>query len=169
MELATGTALWRRSGLDPLPIRWALVRCPQGSFRPLAFCCTDEDVAPAQVVAWYVGRWNIEVTCEDVRAHLGFETQRQWSERAIARTTPGLLGLFSLVVLMAQRLHPATLPTRAAAWYPKTEATFADALAAVRHHLWASGHYNTSTPAPELALIPRDLWQRLYDAACYAA
>ncbi len=111
----------------------------------------------------------IEITFEEMRAHLGFETQRQWSDPAIARTTPCLLGLFSLVVLMAQRLHPATLPTRAAAWYPKSEATFADALAAVRHHLWTSRNYDASTPTPELELLPRDLWQRLYDAACYAA
>jgi len=169
VEVATGTALWHRSGLDPLPLRWVLVRCPQGSVRPLACFCPDENVAPAQIVAWYVSRWNVEVTFEEVRAHLGFETQRQWSDLAIARTTPCLLGLFSLVVLMAQRLHPATLPTRAAAWSPKTEATFADALAAVRHHLSTSHHYNASTLAPELELIPRDLWQRLYDAACYAA
>jgi len=169
VELATGTALWHRSGLDPLPLRWVLVRCPQGSVRPLAFFCPDENVAPAQVVAWYISRWNIEVTFEEMRAHLGFETQRQWSDRAIARTTPCLLGLFSLVALMAQRLHPDTLPTRVAAWYPKTEATFADALAAVRHHRWTSQNYNASTPTPELELIPRDLWQRVYDAACYAA
>jgi len=120
-------------------------------------------------LVWVQCVWAIEVTFEELRAHLGFETQRQWSDLAIARTTPCLMGLFSLVVLMAQRLHPATLPTRAAAWYPKTEATFADALAAVRHHLWASSNYNASTPPPELELIPRDLWQRLYDAACYAA
>ena len=169
VDLATGTALWHRSGLDPVPLRWVLVRCPLDSFRPLAFFCTDEHVVPAQLVAWYVSRWTIEVTFEEMRAHLGFATQRHWSDPAIARTTPCLLGLFSLVVLMAQRLHPATLPTRAAAWYPKSQATFADALAAVRHHLWTSRNDDASTPTPELELIPRDLWQRVYDAACYAA
>ncbi len=46
-------------------------------------------------------------------------------------------GLFSLVVLMAHALHPDHLPTRQAAWYPKAEPTFVDALASVHRHLWA--------------------------------
>jgi hypothetical protein len=136
MDLLTGVALWHRDGEDPLPIRWVLLRDPSGKRSPFALFCTDSTVPMLQIVAWYVSRWNIEVTFEEVRAHLGLSTQRQWSTLAIARTTPCLLGLFSLVVLMAHALHPDHLPTRQAAWYPKAEPTFVDALATVRRHLW---------------------------------
>lgn len=169
VELASGTALWYRQGELPLPLRWVLLRDPRGAQPPTALCCTDPAASPAQVVAWFVGRWAIEVTFEEVRAHLGFETQRQWADRAIARTTPCLLGLFSLVALLAHALHPHALPTRQAAWYPKAEATFADALAAVRRHLWRSWNYTMSTDAPDPPPIPHPLWEHLQEAACYAA
>lgn len=169
VEVATGTALWHRRGHAPLPLRWVLVRCPQQTFRPLAFFCTDQAATPAQLLAWYVGRGNIAVTFAEARAHFGFETQRHWSDRAIARTTPCLLGLFSLVTLVARVLHPETLPTRHAAWYAKTDASFADALAAVRRHLWASRIGDTSEAAPEPTLIASPWREALYEAACYAA
>ena len=105
-------------------------------------------------------------------SHQAFETQRQWTTRAVGRTTPCLLGLFSVVVLMAHAAHPDRLPTRQAAWYPKPEATFSDALAAVRRHLWAS-YANQNSPAPPgaplLANPPPQLLSFLVDAACYAA
>jgi len=169
LEVVTDTALWHRRGAAPLPLRWVLVRCPAQTCRPHAFFCTDQDATPERLLAWYVGRWNIEVTFAEARAHLGVETQRQWSDRAIARTTPCLLGLFSLVTLLARVLHPDTLPTRQAAWYPKAEPTFADALAAVRRHLWASRNSATSTPALDHTPIPGPWREALYEAACYAA
>ncbi len=99
--------------------------------------CTDPNADPAQIVQWFVLRWQLEVTFREVRAHLGVETQRQWSHRAIARTTPVLLGLFSWVTLAAHQLqHSEPMPCRAAAWYPKPQPTFSDALALVRCHLW---------------------------------
>src|SRR5918912_576638 len=138
IELATGTALWHTDGSAPLPLRWVLVRHVPGHRPPLALFCTDPSASAEQIVSWYVDRWHIESTFEEVRAHLGLETQREWSTRAVGRATPCLLGLFSLVVLLAHALYPEELPTRRAAWYPKREATFIDALAAVRRHLWAA-------------------------------
>ena len=89
------------------------------------------------MIAAFVNRWPLEVTFEEARAQLGLETQRQWSDRAIERTTPALLGLFSLVVLLAHALYPTgDLPLPQAAWYPKTHATFHDVLALVRRRLW---------------------------------
>jgi hypothetical protein len=169
LEVATGTALWHRTGHDPLPIRWVLLRDPTGTIPPAALCCTDPAVPATQVIAWFVPRWNLEVTFAETRAHLGIETQRQWSTRAIGRTTPCLLGLFSLVVLLAQTLHPERLPTRSAAWYAKDEATFADALAAVRGHLRDRWNYPVSVAAPEMVQIPRPLWNSLTELLCYAA
>jgi hypothetical protein len=122
-----------------------------------------------QIIAWYVSRWNIEVTFQEARTHLGLETQRQWSTLAIVRTTPCLLGLFSLVVLIAQALHPHHLPTRQAAGYPKAEPSFADALAAVRRHLWALR--NSPTPPAALGSLNSStaLLDVLTEVACYAA
>src|SRR5262249_17920993 len=92
-EIVTGTALWYHSGLPPVPIRWLLVRDPSGVRDPQAFLCTDLNATPAQILGWFVQRWSIETTFQEVRDHLGVETQRQWSDLAILRTTPALLGL----------------------------------------------------------------------------
>jgi len=116
-----------------VPVRWVLVRDPLGRFDPQALLCTDLEHAPEQVLRWFVQRWRLEVTFQEARAHLGVETQRQWSDLAIARTTPCLLGLFSLVALLAARLGPAQRRTAASsAWYRKQRPTFSDTLAAAR-------------------------------------
>jgi hypothetical protein len=137
IEIASATAVWRHGGLPVVPIRWVLVRDPENRFAPQALLCTDLDRAPAQIVSWFVRRWSVEVTFQEARAHLGVETQRQWSDKAIARTTPCLLALFSIVTLLAARL-PARERARVttAAWYAKPRPTFVDALAAVRYALW---------------------------------
>ena len=95
VELTSQTAVWYRSGKPPVPLRWVLVRDPQGEFATQALLCTDLAVDPAQILEWFVLRWQLEVTFQEVRTHLGVETQRQWSDHAIARTTPILMGLFS--------------------------------------------------------------------------
>jgi hypothetical protein len=172
LDVATGAALWHTDGCDPLPIRWVLVRDPQARLSPYALFCTDQEVDALMILAAYLQRWNVEVTFEEARAHLGLETQRQWATRAVGRTTPCLLGLYSLVVLMAHAAHPDRLPTRRAAWYPKPEPTFSDALAAARRPLWVTGvNRNAPAPpgAPPLANPPDHLLSFLVDAACYAA
>jgi hypothetical protein len=146
-----------------------LVRHVPGHRPPLALFCTDPTTAAEQVVAQYVDRWHIETAFEEVRAHLGLETQREWSTRAVGRTVPCLLGLFSVVVLLAQVLHPEHLPTRRTAWYAKSEATFIDALAAVRRHLWASRNQPPLDAAPgPVNSTPRTV-DLLIETACYAA
>jgi hypothetical protein len=137
IEIASATAVWRHGGLPVVPIRWVLVRDPENRFAPQALLCTDLDREPTQIVSWFVRRWNVEVTFQEARAHLGVETQRQWSDKAIARTTPCLLALFSIVTLLASRLpirERAQVTTTA--WYAKPKPTFVDALAAVRYALW---------------------------------
>jgi hypothetical protein len=117
VELATGTAVWYHSGLPPVPIRWLLVRDPLGELQPQAFLCTDLDAAAVDILQWFVARWQLEVTFQDARAHLGVETQRQWSDLAILRTTPALLGLFSLVTLWTHDFAADTpLAPATAAW-----------------------------------------------------
>ena len=145
IELTTHTAVWHHSGLPAVPIRWVLIRDPEHRFMPQALLCTDLAQNPAQIIEWFVQRWQIEVTFQEARAHLGVETQRQWSDRAIARTTPCLLALFSIVTLLATRL-PACERRRVAAtaWYLKPQPTFSDALAAVRHAIWREQGLATS-------------------------
>jgi hypothetical protein len=172
LDVATGTALWHTDGCDPLPIRWVLVCDPRGRLTPYALFCTDPAVDALAILAAYLQRWNVEVTFEEARAHLGLETQRQWTTRAVGRTTPCLLGLVSVVVLLAHDAHPDRLPTRQSAWYDKPEPTFSDALAAARRGLWATCvHRNSPAPSgtPPLANPPAQLLSFLVDAACYAA
>jgi hypothetical protein len=169
IEFATGCSLWYRRGLDPVTIRWVLVRCPDDSFQPTALFCSDQRLSAKQIILCFIARWNIEVTFEEMRAYLGFETQRHWSVRAIERTTPCLMGLFSLVVVMAHTRHPEQLPVRQASWYPKEEATFSDALAAVRRDLWANFDYSTSADQDDLHLISETTLRSLLGLACYSA
>jgi hypothetical protein len=168
IEFITGISLWHTPGQDPVVIRWVLVRCPEDSFEPAAFFCSDTFISAKQIIVWFALRWNIEVTFEELRAFLGFETQRQWSDRAIERTTPSLFGIFSLVTIMANVLFPTELPVRQTSWYSKDEATFSDALAAVRKHLWNRLNYKRSSQNPDLFLIPKAALFSLIDSACYS-
>jgi hypothetical protein len=170
VELASGTAVWYHPGLPVVPLRWVLLRDPQGELEPQALLSTVLTVPPRQIVEWFVLRWQLEVTFEEARAHLGIETQRQWSDLAILRTTPALLGLFALVTLFAhQVLQGQPLPVRQAAWYPKALPTFVDTLALVRHQLWPVTFSYLSPPQPEMVEIPRALFDRMTDTLAFAA
>jgi hypothetical protein len=170
VEIASGTALWYRGGVTPVPIRWLLVRDPKGELKPQAFLATDLEARPGDILAWFVSRWQVEVTFEEVRAHLGVETQRQWSDKAILRTTPVLLGLFSIVTLWAHDLSKSRkLKPRTAAWYPKAVLTFSDAIAAVRREIWAHQISFMSRPHRDSIEIPRHIWHRMENALAYAA
>src|SRR5260370_1319714 len=165
----SATTVWYHTGLPPVPIRWVLVRDPRDQFATQPLLCTDLAADPLQIVSWFVLRWQLEVTFREVRAHLGVETQRQWSERAIARTTPALLGLFSLVTLLAHAQIPADAPLRRSTWYVKPFPTFADALALARRRLWTGATFPTSLAESDLVNIPRTLIDHLADLLCYAA
>ena len=171
VELTSQTAVWYRSGKPAVAIRWVLIRDPQGAFDPQALLCTDPAADPTQIIQWFVLRWQLEVSFQEVRAHLGVETQRQWSDLAIARTTPVLLGLFSWTTLAAhllQQEHPIT--QRTAAWYDKPSPTFVDAIALVRRHLWlASEGFSLSAVNTDTQELPASLYHRMVDSLAYAA
>jgi hypothetical protein len=171
VEIASQTAVWYSTGLFAVPLRWVLLRDPQGEFATQALLCTDLEADPEKIVCWFVTRWQLEVTFQEARRHLGFETQRQWSELAIRRTTPALLGLFSLVTLFAHHhmTRRAAGAFRQVAWYRKRHPTFADALALVRKELWASATFHGSPAQSETVKVPRAYLERLTDAVCYAA
>lgn len=162
------TAVWFHNGLPPVPIRWVLIRDPKGVFAPQALLCTDLTLSAEQIVKWFVMRWRVEVTFHEVRTHLGVETQRQWSDLAIARTTPTLLGLFSLVTLLAHtHARHRRLPVRQAAWYAKPLPTFSDALAIVRQELWQHLYFHSSHFQGDVRKIPVRALKCLLYAVCY--
>ena len=171
LELASQTAVWYHCGKPPVPIRWVLVRDPKGELGTKALLCANLTVAPVQIVEWFVLRWQLEVTFQEVRAHLGVETQRQWSDRAIARTTPVLMGLFSWVALAAHRSQEhCPIIQRTAAWYAKPTPTFVDAIALVRRHLWTASYtFSMSAPDSDVDKVPDILYSRLIDSLAYAA
>ena len=145
-DVCSGVGVWYHTGMPVVPLRWVLVRDPSGKRVPQGFLCTDQSVAALQILQWYGRRWSVEVTFREVREHLGVETQRQWNDLAIARTTPLLLALFSLVTLCAHQQHPKPPAHKGgvrepflgyrSAWYDKQTPTFADALASVRLLVW---------------------------------
>ena len=174
VEIASATAVWYSTGLLAVPVRWVLIRDPEGGFKTQALLCTDLEADPEEILSWFVMRWQLEVTFQEMRRHLGFETQRQWSDMAVRRTTPALLGLFSLATLIAHRQmkQAAGALRRQTAWYHKAHPTFADALALVRKELWTHEEQQTFCGSPSAAdtvKVPRALVERLTDAVCYAA
>ena len=166
LDITSGTALWHHPGRR-VAIRWVLVRDPSGEKEPQAFLCTDLKADPADILRWFVRRWRTETTFEEARRHLGVETQRQWSDLAILRTTPALLALFSLVALWASHLAAERgPPLEYVRWYRKSLPTFSDALALVRRELWAAQLSPTSSPTGTAQNVPTDLIERLLLIAC---
>lgn len=172
MEVASQTALWFHFGKPPVPITWVLVRDPLAEYEPIGLLATDASLKPQQIVEIFVSRWQMEVTFEESRRHLGLETQRQWSDKAIARTTPTLLGLFSWITLLTSSLLKAghSLLPRQSAWYAKTLPTFSDALALVRFQLWdCLPTFLTSGSEPDMLKVPRPFADLLIETLVYAA
>ncbi len=174
LELVSDVAVWYHSGMLPALIRWVLVRDPSGEREPRAFLSTDLDAEPATILGWFVTRWRVETTFQEARAHLGMETQRQWTDLAILRTTPALLGLYSCIAMWAHALQgapksAAMLYAHTTAWYDKRQPTFSDAIAAVRRALWQAPTLSLSRSRDDMIEIPVALWRRLTETACYAA
>ena len=171
LDILSGTCLWHTDGFDPLPIRWVLVRDPLGKFLPTAFFSTNLSFSPQQILACFIMRWSLEVTFQESRSHLGLETQRQWSDLAIQRTTPALFGLFSLITLIAFRLTTdsgITLPARHSAWYTKSQPTFSDVIAFVRFFLWKHLKFTYSPVKSGLGLFPDSLLSGFVDSICFS-
>ena len=170
VEICSDTAVWRHAGLPVVPIRWVLLRDPSRRFDPQALLCTNLAQEPLQILRWFTQRWQLEVTFREVRDHLGVETQGQWSDKAIARTTACLLGLFSVVTLLATCLsRHANLQVSTAAWYRKQRPTFADTLAAVRQQVWREQGFLTSRHTSKPTKLRPALRDGIVHALCYAA
>lgn len=171
VEVVSDTAVWYHTGLPPVPVRWVLVRDPLAEFKPQALLSTSLENNPVEMLERFVRRWQVEVTFDEARRHLGMETQRQWSDKAITRTTPLVLALFSLVTLLGHDGDGVKqeLCVRQAAWYVKRRPTFSDALAAVRRRLWREVGFRASYAEADSVKVDRALLEHLTDVLCYAA
>ncbi len=170
VRMLSGINLWYSAGEKPLLIRWVLVFDVEKN-QAEAFFSTHINLEPEQIVNYFVLRWNIEVTFFETRAHLGIETQRQWADKSIARTTPVLMALFSFICLFAvEMLKKQSLPILSSAWYhKKSEATFIDILAFVRRDIWASRNFNESRIEDEYIKIKPETWEDLLNQLAWAA
>ena len=169
VELIRGEGHWYKGGNGLVPVHWVFVHDIEGTHRDEYFYSTDPTMPPDRIVSLYTGRWSIEVTFQEVRAHLGFHTPRNWSKPSVLRTAPCLLGLFSVVSLIFHRhtqgrgVRPPRL-----AWYIKTEATFAEAMACVRRLCW-SEVFQQSPKHAGLTKLSRPLRIMLLDHLSRAA
>jgi hypothetical protein len=173
VDVISATCLWRSPGQTPVPIRYVLIRDSEGKFDTQALLCTNLSSDPVQILAWFVQRWQMEETFQEVRTHLGVETQRQWTDMAIVRTTPALMGLFSLVTLAAHRLQTLGKLTLAdAAWYHKESVTFSDAIAAVWREIWQHRLFGMSLGNADMTKLgthASSIIGSLCETLCYAA
>jgi hypothetical protein len=168
IEITSGKCVWFHVGKEAVPIRWVIVKDPLGKFETQALLCTRQEAEPGQIVEWFIRRWQTEVTFAESRRHLGIETGRQWSDKAIHRTTPCLFGLFSLVTMMAEKLsQEGKLEIRSAVWYKKQAPTFSDAIGCVRQQIWKEQSFQTSENEWEMIKIPRSFLQTLTETLCF--
>ena len=170
IEIVSGKCVWYHASKQAVPIRWVIIGDPRQKFETQALLCTNREATPRQIVEWFIKRWQVEVTFEETRRHPGIETNRQWSDKAIARTTPCLMGLFSVVAMVAQELErTGKLKMRQAVWYQKQVATFSDAIGCVRQQIWEWQSFQTSGAEVEMIKIPRIYLECLTDTLCFVS
>ena len=170
MRVLTGLGLWVAPQVEPVPLNYLVARDPEGKQRDAAYFCTDGKLPPAEVLGYVVGRWSLEVTFAEMRAQLGLETQRQWSDLAITRTTPVLMGLYSVVSLLGMRWHAeGLLEPESSAWYAKGEPTFSDCLALTRRRIWENQKKPGSCGVGNPLQLPEPLWKAMIGCLSRAA
>lgn len=159
VEVVTGTGHWYKAGSGLVPIRWVFVHDREGTHRDEYFYTTDPRIGACDVVTRYAGRWNLECTFQEGRAHLHSESTRGWCRRTVVRATPCLLGLYSVVALLYDAM-PAAARAGGVAWPGKSVVAFSDALCAVRLRLWSETVFREAGIAEGLDKLPgpvRDL------------
>lgn len=162
MLITTGKSIWYKSSFPTIELQWVLLKDPEGKMEPRAIQCTDLGLSPMDMINFFIRRWTVEVTFQEVRTHLGVETQRQWSDKAIARTTPILMGLFSLTTLLADQLNKQNkLAINQTTWYQKEQPTFSDAIASVRYQIWQSQKLLTSLFTGDVNNLRHNIFNQL--------
>lgn len=163
VQTAEGRGHWYKAGWGLVPIRWVFVRDRQGTHRDEYFFTTDGSLHGEAIIGYYTGRWNIETTFEEVRAHLGLESTRGWCPKTVLRATPCLFGLYSVVALLYQAL-PMAKRVEAVHWPGKQDTTFSDALLSVRRWLWAEWVFPQAEQGTAIAKLPAALRNIIFSA-----
>src|SRR5262245_15794213 len=153
VEVVSATGHWHKSGRGLVPIRWVFVHDLSGTHRDEYFYTTDHDLTPAALITLYTGRWNIETTFQELRAHLGLETTRGWCRQTVLRMAPCLLGLYSVIAWLYDAL-PESQRHGAVQWRGKATVTFSDALSAVRRWLWSESVLPQASPGAAVTKLP---------------
>lgn len=170
MLITTGKSIWYKSSFPTIELQWVLLKDPEGKIEPRAIQCTDLNLSAMEIINFFIRRWTVEVTFQEVRTHLGVETQRQWSDLAISRTTPLLMGLFSLTTLLAHRLNQQNkLTLNQSSWYQKEQPTFSDAIASVRYQIWSKQKLFTSCGLQDVNNLNHEIFNQLIINATRAA
>jgi hypothetical protein len=168
VEVVRDVGHWYKAGKALVPLCWVFVHDLTGTHRDEYFFSTDVTLSPAAVIGYYTGRWNIETTFQEARAHLGLETTRGWCEQTVRRAAPCLFGLYSVVAVLYQAL-PEAKRVGEVRWPGKAGVTFSDALAAVRRWLWVEGVFPQAGGDTAVAKLPPSLQEILLAALAPAA
>ena len=168
VEVVTGRGHWYKAGNRLVPIRWVFVHDREGTHRDEYFYTTDPGVGASTIVTRYAGRWNLECTFQECRAHLRSETTRGWSQHTVLRATPCLLGLYSVVALLYDAM-PASARTGGVAWPGESIVAFSDALCAVRLRLWSEAVFREAGIGVGLEKLPEPVRDLLCAALAPAA
>ena len=170
VELVGSTGQWYKAGKGLVPVRWVFVHDVQGTHRDEYFYTTDTSLSLQQIVSWFTARWPIETNFQEMRAHLGFETPRQYVAKSVLRTAPCLFGLFSIICLIfAEHTRRHRVQIRSTEWYIKTEPTFSDAIATVRRLFWQKSIFETASYHNGFKKLPPKLRNMLLDYLSQAA
>ena len=170
VQVVSGISIWYRAGKPAVPIKWVLIKDEQRDKKPVALLSTNVKLQAEEIIGYFIRRWSMEVTFKEVREHLGVESQRQWSDQAIAGTTPSLMGLFSIVTLWANSLcKNRRVKRQSTSWYKKEHPTFSDAIAAVRTQIWQQRELSLSDEQGEMIKIPKALFTELTELLTRAA
>jgi hypothetical protein len=169
LRVTSGVSIWDRNKGVRCKVRWLLVKDPDGDMAPALYASNDTQLADDEMIQHIVHRWGAEVTFHDGGRHPGMETQRQWSDLAIERTTPVLLALKSIVCLLGERLYDkqAQIKINRTAWYGKEHLTFSDGLAAVRRKLGPTVELPTRGENTEVGSLTAGL-RHLYETLALA-
>jgi DDE superfamily endonuclease/Archaeal putative transposase ISC1217 len=169
VEVVSGTGYWHKSGEGLVEVLWVYVHDLTGTHRDSYLFSTDPTMPPAQVIATYTARWNIETTFQEMRAYLGLETTRGRTKNTVLRAAPCLFGLYSVVALL-YATSSSSAPTEATVRYPgKTAVTFSDAISVVRRQLWLEGVFESHGQTEAFRNLPEPLQAVLLAALAPAA
>lgn len=169
VAVVTGTGHWYKSGVGLVEVRWVFVHDLTGTHRDEYFFSTDITMTAKEIIEQFTGRWSIEVTFEEVRAYLGLETTRGWSEKTVLRMAPSLFGLYSVVALMYAELPAKAKEEGKIRWTGKETVTFSDAITAVRRWLWRTWVFEQGGHRAAFSKLPRSLQATLLYAVAPAA